>query len=160
MVRDSVTFFRAEGRRVFLDCEHFFDGFRFDPTYTAQVAATALAAGAEVAVMCDTNGGMLPSMVTRAIGDVSERVAVLLESTVDEVLHRLGIHCQNDTSCAVANTVAAVEAGPGFLAPATVSVSRCCSEAAGFFQTMPTGPHGFRSPAARPWRWASLIRSR
>jgi 2-isopropylmalate synthase len=111
MVRDSVAFFRAEGRRVFLDCEHFFDGFRFDPAYTTLVAATALEAGAEVAVMCDTNGGMLPSMVTRVIGDVSERVAVLLGSTVDDVLHRLGIHCQNDTSCAVANTVAAVEAG-------------------------------------------------
>jgi 2-isopropylmalate synthase len=111
MVRDSVAFFRSEGRRVFLDCEHFFDGFRFDPGYTAQVAATALEAGAEVAVMCDTNGGMLPSMVTRAVSDVAERLAVLLGSTSDDVLLRLGIHCQNDTSCAVANTVAAVEAG-------------------------------------------------
>jgi 2-isopropylmalate synthase len=111
MVRDTVTFFRAEGRRVFLDCEHFFDGFRFDPDYTAQVAATALEAGAEVAVMCDTNGGMLPSMVTRAVNEVAIRLAELLGSTVDEVLPRLGIHCQNDTSCAVANTVAAVEAG-------------------------------------------------
>jgi 2-isopropylmalate synthase len=111
MVRDTVSFFRAEGRRVFLDCEHFFDGFRFDSSYTAQVAATALEAGAEVAVMCDTNGGMLPSMVTRAVLDVSDRLATLVSSTVDDVLARLGIHCQNDTSCAVANTVAAVEAG-------------------------------------------------
>jgi 2-isopropylmalate synthase len=111
MVRDSVRFFRAEGRRVFIDCEHFFDGFRFDPDYTASVAAAALEAGAEVAVMCDTNGGMLPSMVTRAVGDVAARLALLLGSTVDDVLLRLGIHCQNDTSCAVANTVAAVEAG-------------------------------------------------
>ena len=46
MVRDTVEFFRNEGRRVFLDCEHFFDGFRFDPAYTARVAATALEAGA------------------------------------------------------------------------------------------------------------------
>jgi 2-isopropylmalate synthase len=111
MVRDTVSFFRSEGRRVFLDCEHFFDGFRFDPSYTSQVAAAALDAGAEVAVMCDTNGGMLPSMVTRAVHDVSERLAALLGSTVDDVVRRLGIHCQNDTSCAVANTVAAVEAG-------------------------------------------------
>src|SRR5262245_45249734 len=64
MVRDSVRFFHNEGRRVFVDCEHFFDGFRYDPDYTALVAATALEAGAEVSVMCDTNGGMLPSMVT------------------------------------------------------------------------------------------------
>ncbi len=111
MVRDTVEFFRREGRRVFLDCEHFFDGFRFDPSYTASVAAAALEAGAEVAVMCDTNGGMLPSMVTGAVTEVSERLATILGSTSDDAVRRLGIHCQNDTSCAVANTVAAVEAG-------------------------------------------------
>jgi 2-isopropylmalate synthase len=111
MVRDTVEFFRNEGRRVFLDCEHFFDGFRFDPDYTASVAATALEAGAEAAVMCDTNGGMLPSMVTRAVTDVAQRLASQLGGTPDEAVRRLGIHCQNDTACAVANTVAAVEAG-------------------------------------------------
>jgi 2-isopropylmalate synthase len=111
MVADTVALLVSEGRRVFLDCEHFFDGFRFDPGYTARVAATALEAGAERAVMCDTNGGMLPSMVTRAVGEVSERLAALLGVTPDEAVRRLGIHCQNDTSCAVANTVAAVEAG-------------------------------------------------
>jgi 2-isopropylmalate synthase len=111
MVRDTVEFFRNEGRRVFLDCEHFFDGFRFNPDYTASVAAAALEAGAEVAVMCDTNGGMLPSMVTRAVTDVAQRLAVLLGTTPEQAVRRLGIHCQNDTSCAVANTVAAVEAG-------------------------------------------------
>jgi len=103
MVRDSVAHFVKEGRRVFLDCEHFFDGFRFDPAYTASVVAAALDGGAEVVVMCDTNGGMLPSRITRAIGDLTGRLGI----TPD----RLGIHCQNDTSCAVANTVAAVEAG-------------------------------------------------
>ncbi len=103
MVRDSVRIFRAEGRRVFLDCEHFFDGYRFDPAYTSEVVDTALEAGAEVVVMCDTNGGMLPSRITAAIGELTDRLGV----TAD----RLGIHCQNDTSCAVANTVAAVEAG-------------------------------------------------
>jgi 2-isopropylmalate synthase len=103
MVRDSVRFFRAEGRRVFLDCEHFFDGYRFDPAYTSAVVDSALEAGAEVVVMCDTNGGMLPSRVTAAIGELTDRLGVPAD--------RLGIHCQNDTSCAVANTVAAVEAG-------------------------------------------------
>jgi 2-isopropylmalate synthase len=111
MVRDSVEFLRSQGRRVFLDCEHFFDGFRFDPEYTTRVAATALEAGAEVNVMCDTNGGMLPSMVSRAVAEVAQRLADLLSSTSEDVLGRLGIHCQNDTGCAVANTVAAVEAG-------------------------------------------------
>jgi len=103
MVRDTVAHFVAEGRRVFLDCEHFFDGYRFDPDYTASVAATALEAGAERVVMCDTNGGMLPSRITAAITELMARLGV----TGDQ----LGIHCQNDTSCAVANTIAAVEAG-------------------------------------------------
>lgn len=111
MVRDTVEFLRAEGRRVFVDCEHFFDGFRFDPDYTASVAAAALESGAEVSVMCDTNGGMLPSMVTRAVTEVAERLAKILGTTADEAVRQLGIHCQNDTGCAVANTIAAVEAG-------------------------------------------------
>jgi len=103
MVRDTVRHLIAHGRRAFVDCEHFFDGFRHDPAYTASVVKTAIDAGAERVVMCDTNGGMLPSMITKAINEVVERTGV----TPD----RLGIHCQNDTSCAVANTVAAVEAG-------------------------------------------------
>jgi 2-isopropylmalate synthase len=111
MVRDTVRFFVSEGRRVFLDCEHFFDGYHFDPEYTSSVAAAALEAGAEAAVMCDTNGGMLPSQVSRVTGEVRERLAELLGIGSDEAVSRLGIHCQNDTSCAVANTVAAVEAG-------------------------------------------------
>ncbi|MEV7226556.1 MULTISPECIES: citramalate synthase [Polymorphospora] len=103
MVRDTVAWFVAQGRRVFLDCEHFFDGYRHDPAYAGSVVATALAAGAERVVLCDTNGGMLPSQVTRVIGELVDRLGVPAE--------RFGIHCQNDTACAVANTVAAVEAG-------------------------------------------------
>ncbi|MEV0126881.1 citramalate synthase [Dactylosporangium sp. NPDC050688] len=111
MVHETVAYLVSEGRRVFLDLEHFFDGYAFDPEYTARVAATALAAGAEKAVMCDTNGGMLPSLITRTIGEVKGRLAGALGISEDEAVSRLGIHCQNDTSCAVANTVAAVEAG-------------------------------------------------
>ncbi|WP_033343931.1 citramalate synthase [Catenuloplanes japonicus] len=103
MVRDSVAHFVAHGRRVFLDCEHFFDGFRFDPGYTASVVAAALEAGAERVVMCDTNGGMVPSRITAAISELTGKLGIEPD--------RLGIHCQNDTSCAVANTIAAVEAG-------------------------------------------------
>jgi len=103
MVADTVSYFVGEGRRVFLDCEHFFDGFRFDPEYTARVVTTAFEAGAERVVLCDTNGGMLPSRITAAINDLVARTGVPVE--------RLGIHCQDDTACAVANTVAAVEAG-------------------------------------------------
>ncbi|WP_229076719.1 citramalate synthase [Actinoplanes sp. DH11] len=103
MVRDTVRHLVANGRRAFVDCEHFFDGFRYDPEYTASVVTAAFEAGAERVVMCDTNGGMLPSMITKAINEVAERAGVSAD--------QLGIHCQNDTACAVANTVAAVEAG-------------------------------------------------
>ena len=111
MVRDTVRHLVAEGRRVFVDCEHFFDGYVFDPGYPVLVAAAALESGAEAAVMCDTNGGMLPSRVTRTVEAVRASLAELLGVSVDEAVARLGIHCQNDTSCAVANTIAAVEAG-------------------------------------------------
>lgn len=103
MVRDTVVHLVANGRRAFVDCEHFFDGFRHDPDYTASVVRAAFDAGAERVIMCDTNGGMLPSMITAAINDLVARTGVSAD--------RLGIHCQNDTSCAVANTIAAVEAG-------------------------------------------------
>ncbi|PZS03831.1 MAG: citramalate synthase [Pseudonocardiales bacterium] len=101
MVRDTVRHLVAQGRRVFLDCEHFYDGFRADADYTTSVVATAFEAGAEVVVMCDTNGGMLPSWVTDVVTDVRSRLGDV----------RLGMHAQNDTGCAVANTIAAVEAG-------------------------------------------------
>ncbi|HZB19972.1 MAG TPA: citramalate synthase [Blastococcus sp.] len=100
MVADTVAFFVAHGRRVFLDCEHFFDGYAVDPAYGVRVLEAAFAAGAEVGVLCDTNGGMLPMGVGRVVTDVRARTA-----------GKLGIHCQDDTGCAVANTLAAVEAG-------------------------------------------------
>jgi len=100
MVADTVALLVDNGRRVFLDCEHFFDGYQFDRDYGVRVAEAAITAGADVAVLCDTNGGMLPMGVERIVREVKERTGF-----------RLGIHCQDDTSCAVANTVAAVQAG-------------------------------------------------
>ena len=99
MVRDTVTHLVSQGRRVFVDCEHFFDGYRANPDYALEVVRTAAEAGAEVVVLCDTNGGMLPTWM----GDI---VSAAAQIGVD-----LGIHCHNDTGCAVANTLAAVEAG-------------------------------------------------
>ncbi|MGH3646155.1 MAG: citramalate synthase, partial [Micromonosporaceae bacterium] len=106
MVRDTVSYGVAQGRRVFLDCEHFFDGFRADPDYATEVVRTGFEAGADVVVLCDTNGGMLPSWVGDTITDLRKRLAA---AGVAEP--RLGMHAQNDTGCAVANTVAAVQAG-------------------------------------------------
>ena len=100
MVRDTVSHLTAEGQQVFLDAEHFFDGYRADRDYALEVLRTAYDAGAEVVALCDTNGGMLPGWV----GDVVHDVVSTTEG-------RVGIHCHNDTGCAVANTLAAVEAG-------------------------------------------------
>jgi 2-isopropylmalate synthase len=100
MVRDTVRFLREAGRRVFVDCEHFFDGYKHDRDYGVRVLDAALEAGADVGVLCDTNGGMLPMGVHEIVTDVRTRTGI-----------RLGIHTQDDTGCAVANTLAAVDAG-------------------------------------------------
>ncbi|MER7107310.1 citramalate synthase [Streptomyces sp. NPDC000229] len=100
MVADTVAYLRQEGRRVFVDCEHFFDGYRANPEYAESVVRTAHEAGAEVVVLCDTNGGMLPARVQEVVS------AVLADTGA-----RLGMHAQDDSGCAVANTLAAVEAG-------------------------------------------------
>jgi 2-isopropylmalate synthase len=100
MVADTVSFLVREGRRVFLDCEHFFDGYAADRDYGVRVLEAAMTNGADVGVMCDTNGGMLPMGMHRVVSEVLQRTGF-----------RLGIHCQDDTGCAVANTLAAVEAG-------------------------------------------------
>ncbi|MFC4786801.1 citramalate synthase [Nocardioides sp. MAHUQ-72] len=100
MVRDTVSHLRAEGQQVFLDAEHFFDGYRANRDYALEVLTTAYDAGAEVVALCDTNGGMLPGWVADVVHDVIETTGV-----------RVGIHCHNDTGCAVANTLAAVAAG-------------------------------------------------
>ncbi len=100
MVRDTVAHLRAEGQQVFLDAEHFFDGYRANRDYALEVLRAAAEAGAEVVALCDTNGGMLPGWVSDVVHDVIDTTGV-----------RVGIHCHNDTGCAVANTLAAVDAG-------------------------------------------------
>jgi len=100
MVADTVALLRREDRRVFLDAEHFFDGYRHDPAYALAVVRAAEEAGAEVVVLCDTNGGMLPPWVTAIVTEVHAAVDV-----------PLGVHAHNDTGCAVANSLAAIDAG-------------------------------------------------
>ncbi len=100
MITDTVSHLRAEGQRVFVDCEHFFDGYRENPSYATEVVRAASEAGAEVVVLCDTNGGMLPPWVGEIVGATAAATGA-----------QLGIHCHNDTGCAVANTLAAVDAG-------------------------------------------------
>ncbi|WP_033292003.1 citramalate synthase [Amycolatopsis jejuensis] len=100
MVRDTVAFLTREGRRVFLDAEHFFDGYAYSPETSLRVLDAAAEAGADVLVLCDTNGGQLPLCLAETVSKIKEKTGF-----------RLGIHCQDDTSCAVANSVAAVQAG-------------------------------------------------
>jgi 2-isopropylmalate synthase len=100
MVSDTVRYLVSHGRRVFVDLEHFFDGYKADPEYAISVLEAAHQAGASVVVLCDTNGGMLPHGIEGIVAEVIQRSDA-----------RIGIHCQDDTACAVANTLAAVEAG-------------------------------------------------
>lgn len=100
MIKDSINFLRQGGQRVFLDAEHFFDGYRANPAYALEVVRVAAEAGADVIALCDTNGGMLPD----ELSDVVSRV-------ISDSSARIGIHCHNDTGCAIANSLAAVAAG-------------------------------------------------
>jgi 2-isopropylmalate synthase len=100
MIADSVRTLKARGREVIYDAEHFFDGFQADPVYALQTLAAAEEAGADVLVLCDTNGGTLPNALTEIVGQV--QVATTIP---------LGIHAHNDSDLAVANSIAAVGMG-------------------------------------------------
>ena len=106
MVRDTVTHLVRLGREVFVDAEHFFDGFAHDPDYTTSVVVEAFAAGARVVVLCDTNGGMLPHQVTEVVEELRARLEAAGHAGA-----RLGAHTHNDSGCAVANALMAVRSG-------------------------------------------------
>jgi len=100
-LRDTVEAAVASGKEALIDCEHFFDGYKANPEYALSCVQTALDAGARWVVLCDTNGGTMPSEVTLIVNSV---LAIAPGS-------HLGIHAHDDTGQAVANTLAAVEAG-------------------------------------------------
>ena len=102
MVADSVGYLVSQGKRVFLDAEHFFDGYRANPGFSTDVLAAAFGAGAEVLVLCDTNGGSLPFEVERVVGEVRDRFNTGVG---------IGSHFHNDSGCAVANSLTAVRMG-------------------------------------------------
>lgn len=102
MVADSVDFLNLNGRRVLVDLEHFFDGYKNNPEFAMKVIEAAVMKGATHLVLCDTNGGSLPHEVADIVGRVKSFVGN--DAT-------LGIHCHDDTGCAVANSMAAVLAG-------------------------------------------------
>ena len=101
MIRDSVSFLKRQGLTVVFDAEHFFDGYKANPDYALSCVRAASEAGADSIDLCETNGGALPFEV----GEIAAAVAAALPG------QQLGIHCHNDSGCAVANTLAAVRAG-------------------------------------------------
>lgn len=108
MIHDTVSHLRAGGQQVFLDAEHFFDGYRANRDYALEVLRTAYDAGADVVALCDTNGGMLPAWVSDVVHDVVESTRGVGASGEGV---RVGIHAHNDSGCAVANSLAAIDAG-------------------------------------------------
>lgn len=106
MVRDTVSHLTGRGREVIVDAEHYFDGLDFDGEYGLEVLKAAGEAGASTVVLCDTNGGNLPAAIAARVREARE---FLDAANLQNV--KIGIHTHNDTGCAVANALAAVEAG-------------------------------------------------
>ncbi|MSP79392.1 MAG: citramalate synthase [Dehalococcoidia bacterium] len=100
MIKDTVAYLKGKGRKVFYDAEHFFDGYRANPTYAVQCLQAAAQAGASCAVLCDTNGGTLPNEVVEIVTAVRKATGI-----------PLGIHMHNDADTAVASSLAAILAG-------------------------------------------------
>ncbi len=100
LITESIALLKSKGLTVFFDAEHFFDGYKANPEYAVQAVEAAAKAGADCAVLCDTNGGALPSEIITAIDAVRKAVTV-----------PLGIHVHNDGELAVANSLTAIQAG-------------------------------------------------
>ncbi|MDB9527322.1 citramalate synthase [Oscillatoria sp. CS-180] len=110
MIADTIVFLRSQGQRIIYDAEHWFDGYKANPDYALQTLASALNAGAEWLVLCDTNGGTLPHEVGQIVREVQTWLDEQAKGYV-ETLPRLGIHTHNDAEMAVANAIAAVMDG-------------------------------------------------
>ncbi len=100
MIRDSIAYVKSQGREAIYDAEHCFDGWKANPEYALQTLKAAAEAGADMIVMCDTNGGTLPHQIADYVRQLQQHVSV-----------SIGIHCHNDSDLATANSLAAVAAG-------------------------------------------------
>ncbi|HUC57826.1 MAG TPA: citramalate synthase [Streptosporangiaceae bacterium] len=119
MIADSSRFFVREGRRVVFDAEHFFDGYAADAPYALECLAAAASAGADTLALCDTNGGTLPDDIVLIVREVLSRFPSL----------RVGVHCHNDSACAVANSLVAVGAGATHVQGAANGYGERCGNA-------------------------------
>lgn len=115
MIRDTVEFFRSQGRRVIYDAEHWFDGYKHNRDYALQTLEAAFFAGAEWLVLCDTNGGTLPQEVSQIVQDVVQVTGDwglgTDKDSPQSPIPQIGIHTHNDSEMAVANALVAVMAG-------------------------------------------------
>ncbi|MFL5794520.1 MAG: citramalate synthase, partial [Actinomycetota bacterium] len=120
MVADSIAHMAAAGRRATFDAEHFFDGHAADPAYALAVVQAAAEAGADTVVLCDTNGGSLPTTVARVVREVRAALPPGI---------RVGVHFHDDSACAVANSLVAVEAGARHVQGAANGYGERCGNA-------------------------------
>ena len=100
-IKESVDAVKKNQLEPLIDCEHFFDGFKSNPGFSLSCIESALKAGADWVVLCDTNGGTLPGEIFEIVSEVSKKFSG----------KNIGIHCHNDTENAVANSLAAIDAG-------------------------------------------------
>ncbi|GHU76146.1 citramalate synthase [Clostridia bacterium] len=118
MIEDSVAYLVGQGRTVYFDAEHYFDGYNEDADYARETVAAALRGGASAVALCDTNGGTLPW-----------RIAEVTRAAVREWAVPIGIHCHNDAGLAVANSLCAVEAGASIVHGTFGGVGERCGNA-------------------------------
>jgi 2-isopropylmalate synthase len=118
IIADSLAFFKQNKKTVFFDAEHFFDGFKANKTYALNCLKAAAKSGADVLVLCDTNGGSLPDEISKIVRVVRSKIKT-----------PVGIHCHNDSELAVANTLAAVMAGAIQVQGTTNGIGERCGNA-------------------------------
>lgn len=116
---DSVAYLKQQGLEVLFDAEHFFDGYKRNPGYAMRVLAAAAEAGADVLVLCDTNGGCMPAEIGEITGAVCKQFGAVT----------VGIHAHNDTDCATANTLAGVNAGAAHVQGTVNGIGERCGNA-------------------------------
>ncbi len=118
MIRDTVAFFKAKGKEVVYDAEHFFDGYKNNPEYAVQTMQAAVDGGADSLVLCDTNGGTFTSEVAEAVKKMVAHFSL-----------PIGIHAHNDCGMAVANSVIAVESGARHVQGTYIGFGERCGNA-------------------------------
>ncbi|WMJ22111.1 citramalate synthase [Paludicola sp. MB14-C6] len=118
MIFDTISFFKSKGKEVIFDAEHFFDGYKKNAQYTMETLLTAQNAGADVIVLCDTNGGTFCDEIAQIINEVKSQLTC-----------EIGIHCHNDIGCAVANSVMAVKGGATHVQGTYIGFGERCGNA-------------------------------